>query len=79
MTKEGGDEVNYLFIVGFSFMLVGVVALYLQAFPAEYRTFDMNLLAQAHLYGSLSEPFPNFHLFLIFNWLWSIVINVAFS
>ncbi len=65
VTKEyAGMKLTIYLLLGSAFMLVGVVALYLQAFPAEYRTFDMNLLAQAHLYGSLSEPFQIFIFFL---------------
>lgn len=42
-------------LIGSAFMLAGVIALYLNAFPAGMRTFSMQALAQAHVLGNLSE------------------------
>jgi len=43
-------------LLGSAFMLAGVIALYVNAFPAGMRTFSMQALAQAHILGNLSEP-----------------------
>lgn len=42
-------------LLGSAFMLAGVIALYLNAYPEGMRTFSMQALAQAHAIGNLSE------------------------
>jgi NADH-quinone oxidoreductase subunit M len=42
-------------LLGSAFMLAGVIALYVNAFPAGMRTFSMQALAQAQGLGNLSE------------------------
>lgn len=44
-------------LLGSAVMLIGVIAVYLNAYPPGMRTFDMELLAQAHRLGQLSEEF----------------------
>ncbi|WP_196595025.1 complex I subunit 4 family protein [Pectinatus frisingensis] len=66
VTKEyAGMKLTIYLLMGSAFMLVGVVALYLQAFPAELRTFDIAALSNAHLYGTLSQSFQIIVFFLL--------------
>lgn len=66
VSKEyAGMKLTIYLLIGSAFMLVGVVALYLNAFPAGARTFSMELLAQAHQLGHLSEEFQIFAFFLL--------------
>lgn len=52
-------------LIGSAFMLAGVIALYVNAFPAGMRTFSMQVLAQAHGLGNLSEEVQVFTFFLL--------------
>lgn len=52
-------------LIGSAFLLVGVMALYLAAFPAGERTFSMEALAQAGQSGRLSESFQVFAFFFV--------------
>ena len=66
VTKEyAGMKLTIYLLMGSAFMLVGVVALYLQAFPAHMRTFDMEALAMASQLGNFSETFQIFAFFLL--------------
>lgn len=66
VTKEyAGIKLTIYLLLGSAFMLVGVVALYLMAYPAGERTFDMALLAKAHELGRLSGDFQIFAFFLL--------------
>ena len=66
VAKEyAGMKLTIYLLMGSAFMLVGVIALYLQAYPPELRTFDMEALAAAHLAGSFSEAFQIFAFFLL--------------
>lgn len=66
VAKEyAGMKLTIYLLMGSAFMLVGVIALYLQAYPPELRTFDMEALAAAHLAGSFSETFQIFAFFLL--------------
>jgi NADH-quinone oxidoreductase subunit M len=76
VTKEyAGMKLTIYLLIGSAFLLVGLVALYLNAFPAGQRTFLMSALAQANFpenfqiycfallafgFGSLLSMFP-FH------------------
>lgn len=56
VTKEyAGMKLTIYLLIGSAFLLAGVVALYLNAYPAGLRTFSMEALAQAHALGNLSE------------------------
>lgn len=56
VTKEyAGMKLTIYLLLGSAFMLAGVIALYLNAYPAGMRTFSMEALAQAHALGNLSE------------------------
>lgn len=52
-------------LVGSAFMLAGIIALYVNAFPAGMRTFGLQALAQAHAIGNLSEPVQIIVFFLL--------------
>lgn len=52
-------------LLGSAFMLAGIIALYVNAFPAGMRTFNMQALAQAQVMGSLSEPVQIVVFFLL--------------
>ena len=66
VTKEySAMKLTIYLLMGSAFMLVGVVALYLQAFPPELRTFDMDTLAMAAQMGNFSEEFQIFAFFLL--------------
>lgn len=52
-------------LVGSAFLLVGVVALYLAAFPGGERTFSMEALAMAGQSGILSEQFQIYLFFFL--------------
>ncbi|MDQ0204219.1 NADH-quinone oxidoreductase subunit M [Pectinatus haikarae] len=58
VSKEyAGMKLTMYLLIGSAFMLVGIIALYLQAFPPGMRTFDIVALANAHFYGTLSQQF----------------------
>lgn len=66
VSKEyAGMKLTIYLLMGSAFMLVGVVALYLQAFPPEMRTFDMQALAVAAQAGHFSEEFQIFAFLLL--------------
>lgn len=66
VAKEyAGMKLTIFLLMGSAFMLVGVVAIYLAAFPAGERTFDMDALAMASRMGSFSEEFQIFAFFLL--------------
>ena len=66
VSKEyAGMKLTIYLLMGSAFMLVGVVALYLQAFPPEMRTFDMQALAAAAQAGHFSEEFQIFAFLLL--------------
>lgn len=52
-------------LIGSAFMLAGIIALYVNAFPAGMRTFSLQALAQAHMIGNLSEPVQIIVFFLL--------------
>lgn len=52
-------------LLGSAFMLAGVVMVYLNAYPAGFRTFGMEALAQAHQLGNLTEPVQIVAFFLL--------------
>lgn len=56
VSKEyAGMKLTIYLLLGSAFMLAGVVALYVVAFPAGSRTFDMAVLAQAVAAGHISD------------------------
>lgn len=58
VTKEyAGMKLTIYLLVGSAFLLVGVLALYIQAYPAGERTFLIEGLAKAQALGRLSEDF----------------------
>ncbi|MDF2570419.1 MAG: proton-translocating NADH-quinone oxidoreductase, chain [Sporomusa sp.] len=66
VTKEyAGMKLTIYLLLGSAFMLVGVMAVYLNAYPPGLRTFSMEALAQAHRLGHLSENFQIFAFFLL--------------
>lgn len=66
VAKEyAGMKLTIYLLMGSAFMLVGVVALYLNAYPPQMRTFDMEALALAHQMGHLSEEFQIFAFLLL--------------
>lgn len=66
VSKEyAGMKLTIYLLIGSAFMLVGVVALYLNAYPAGMRTFSMEALSQAHALGNLSENFQIFAFLLL--------------
>lgn len=66
VAKEyAGMKLTIYLLMGSAFMLVGVVALYLHAYPPQMRTFDMEALALAQQMGHLSEDFQIFAFFLL--------------
>ena len=66
VAKEyAGMKLTIFLLMGSAFMLVGVVAIYLTAFPAEERTFDMAALTMASQMGSFSEEFQIFAFLLL--------------
>ncbi|WP_110955115.1 complex I subunit 4 family protein [Anaerosinus massiliensis] len=52
-------------LLGSAFMLAGVIALYINAFPAGMRTFSLQVLAQAQAFGHLSESVQIIAFFLL--------------
>ena len=66
VSKEyAGMKLTIYLLLGSAFMLVGVVAVYLQAFPAGMRTFDMQALAAVGQSGQFSTGFQIFAFFLL--------------
>lgn len=66
VAKEyAGMKLTIFLLMGSAFMLVGVVALYLTAFPAGERTFDMAALTMASQMGRFSEEFQIFAFLLL--------------
>jgi len=66
VSKEySGMKLTIYLLIGSAFMLVGIIALYLNAYPAGMRTFSMEALAQAHQLGNLSEEFQIFAFLLL--------------
>jgi len=66
VSKEyAGMKLTIYLLLGSAFMLVGVIALYLNAYPTGLRTFSMEALARAHELGHLSENFQIFAFFLL--------------
>ncbi|MDR7866673.1 MAG: NADH-quinone oxidoreductase subunit M [Sporomusaceae bacterium] len=68
VTKEyAGMKLTIYLLVGSAFLLVGVLALYIQAYPPGERTFLMERLAAAAALGHLPESFqvPVFFLLLL--------------
>ncbi|WP_231036232.1 complex I subunit 4 family protein [Pectinatus sottacetonis] len=66
VSKEyAGMKLTIYLLIGSAFMLVGIVALYLQAFPAGMRTFNIAVLSNAHLLGTLSQNFQIVVFFLL--------------
>lgn len=58
VSKEyAGMKLTIYLLLGSAVMLVGVIAVYLTAYPPGMRTFSMEALARAHQLGQLSEPF----------------------
>jgi NADH-quinone oxidoreductase subunit M len=60
-----GYEAHITLLMGSAFMLVGVVMLYLNAYPEGSRTFSMEALAKAHELGNLPESFQVFAFLLM--------------
>jgi NADH-quinone oxidoreductase subunit M len=66
VSKEyAGMKLTIYLLLGSAFMLVGVLALYLNAYPPGSRTFSMEALAQAHQLGHFSEEFQIFAFLLL--------------
>lgn len=66
VTKEyAGMKLTIFLLMGSAFMLVGVVALYLTAFPAGERTFDLAALTMASQMGRFSAEFQIFVFLLL--------------
>ena len=66
VTKEyAAMKLTIYLLVGSAFLLVGVVALYLAAFPGGERTFSMEALAMAGQSGILSEQFQIYLFFFL--------------
>lgn len=66
VAKEyAGMKLTIFLLMGSAFMLVGVVSLYLAAYPAGERTFDMARLVEATGAGHFSEDFQIFAFFLL--------------
>jgi NADH-quinone oxidoreductase subunit M len=66
VSKEyAGMKLTIYLLMGSAFMLVGVVMLYLNAYPEGSRTFSMEALAKAHELGNLPESFQVFAFLLM--------------
>lgn len=66
VAKEyAGMKLTIFLLMGSAFMLVGVVALYLTAYPAGERTFDIAALMRASQMGSFSAEFQIFAFLLL--------------
>lgn len=66
VTKEyAGMKLNLYLLIGSAFMLVGVVCLYLAAYPAGERTFSMEALIRAQEMGRFPEDFQIRAFFLL--------------
>ncbi len=66
ITKEyGAMKLTIFLLMGSGLMLVGVVALYLTAYPAGMRSFDFGALMLASQMGHFSEGFQIFAFFLL--------------
>lgn len=63
--EYAGMKLTIYLLLGSAFMLAGVIALYLNAYPAGLRTFSIEALTQAHVAGSLSEPVQAAAFFLL--------------
>lgn len=63
--EYAGMKLTIYLLLGSAFMLAGVIALYLNAYPAGLRTFSIEALTQAHVAGSLSEPVQAMAFFLL--------------
>ena len=79
VSKEyAGMKLTIYLLIGSAFMLVGIIALYLQAYPAGLRTFDMQALAQANLLGNMPEGFQIGAFFLLLLGFGSLLSMVPF-
>ncbi len=66
VAKEyAGMKLTIYLLMGSAFMLVGIVALYLQAYPGPLRTFSMEALVAAQQMGHFSEEFQIFAFLLL--------------
>lgn len=66
VTKEyAGIKLTIYLLLGSAFMLVGIIALYLQAYPLGMRTFSMEALFRAQELGAFSEDFQIFAFLLL--------------
>ena len=63
--EYAGIKLTIYLLMGSAFMLVGIVALYLEAYPQPLRTFDIEALIAASQMGSFSESFQIFAFFLL--------------
>jgi len=65
-TKEyAGLKLTLFLLLSSGFMLVGMVSIYVQAFPAGSRTFSMEAIQAAAAAGAFSEDFQIFTFFLL--------------
>ncbi len=66
VTKEyAGIKLTIYLLLGSAFMLIGVMSLYLTAYPAGERTFAMEALTAARELGRFSESFQIWAFFLL--------------
>ena len=66
VTKEyAGMKLTIYLLLGSAFLLAGIFMLYLAAYPAGQRTFDMEALTQAAAAGRLSPEFQIFAFFFV--------------
>ena len=63
--EHAAMKMTIYLLLGSAFMLAGVLALYLNAYPEGLRTFSMEALAQAHAMGNLSENVQIVAFFLL--------------
>lgn len=63
--EYAGLKLTLYLLIGSGFMLVGIVYIYLTAYPAPLRTFDMQALIAASRMGAFSEQFQIIAFLLI--------------
>lgn len=63
--EYAGIKLTIFLLMGSAFMLVGIVAIYLTAYPEGLRTFDLEKLVLSSRLGYLSSDFQIFAFFLL--------------
>ncbi|WP_462331852.1 complex I subunit 4 family protein [Schwartzia sp. (in: firmicutes)] len=76
--EYSGMKLTIFLLMGSAFMLVGIVSLYLGAYPAGQRTFDIQALIMASQMGNMSAEFQIFVFLLLLTGFGSLLSMFPF-